>query len=129
MVDGSAVPPAGGPTPPPAPPVYASASASPKSPILSAIVSFLIPGLGQIINGQLKKGLILLVGYIVFWIVVVVGYFLLGTILAVFTAGIGLCCCMPVLFVPVLVNLYAAYDAYKTANAINAGQFVKDWMS
>ena len=128
MVDGSAVPPAGGPTPPPAPPVYASASASPKSPILSAIVSFLIPGVGQIINGQLKKGLIILVGYIILWIVVTGGYFLLS-FLSIIVSGIGFCCCLPVFFVPFLVNLYAAYDAYKSAKAINAGQFVKDWMS
>ena len=128
MVDGTTTPPPGAPTPPPVAPVYASASAAPKSPIVSAIVSFLIPGVGQIINGQMKKGLILLIGYIVFWIVIVGGYFVLST-LSIVVGGVGFCCCMPMFFLPLLVNIYAAYEAYKTAKDINAGIYVKDWMS
>jgi TM2 domain-containing membrane protein YozV len=125
MVDGTTTPPPGAPTTPPVAPVYASASAAPKNPLVSAIVSFLIPGVGQIINGQTKKGVILLVVYLVLWAVIVVVY-LLGSIV---TLGYGICCCLPVFFVPLLMNLYAAYDAYKTAGDINSGVFVKDWMS
>jgi TM2 domain-containing membrane protein YozV len=125
MVEGTSSTPPGGPTPPHSAPVYASASASPKSPILSAILSFFIPGLGQIINGQLKKGLILLIGYIVLWVILSVVY-VIGSFA---TGGVGVCCCFPVLLVPLLINIYAAYDAYKTAKDINAGIFVKDWMS
>ncbi len=128
MVDGTTTPPPGAPTPPPVAPVYASASAAPKSPIVAAIASFLIPGLGQIINGQVKKGIIILIGYIVFWVVMVVGYFVLSG-LSLIVGGVGFCCCMPMFFIPLLVNLWAAYDGYKTAKDINAGVFIKDWMS
>ncbi len=123
MVDGnpapiySPVPPAGVPA---------------KNPIVSAVVSFFIPGIGQIINGQMKKGLILLLGYIVLWIVVVFMAFFGTIFLGIITAplgGIGAClCCFGYAF-PLLINLYAAYDAYKTANDINAGILVRDWMA
>lgn len=38
-----------------------------KSPGLAAVLSFLICGLGQIYNGQILKGLIFLVAYIISW--------------------------------------------------------------
>ncbi|MGA9140934.1 MAG: hypothetical protein WBZ29_11965 [Methanocella sp.] len=125
MVDGTTTPPPGAPIPPPVAPVYASASAAPKNPLVSAIVSLIIPGVGQIINGQTKKGIILLVIWIVLWIAIGIAYFV-GSLL---TLGYGFCCCLPVFLVPFLLNLYAAYDAYKSANDINSGIFVKDWMS
>lgn len=120
MVDGnpapmySPVPPAGVPA---------------KNPIVSAVVSLIIPGVGQIINGQMKKGLILLVGYIVLWIVVVVLYMFGGILLGALTMGITSCLCCFLYLIPFVVNLYAAYDAYKTANDLNAGIFVRDWMA
>ena len=129
MVDGTITPPPGAPTPPPVAPVYASASAAPKNPLVSAILSFLIPGLGQILNGQIKKGIILLVLDLIIWGVVVVIYLIGGGILAAFTMGVGCLCCLPIFIVPLIVCLYAAYDAYKTARDINSGVFVKDWMS
>lgn len=108
------------------------AGAAPKNPLVSAIVSLIIPGVGQIINGQMKKGIILLVGYIVLWFVIIFMAFFGTVFMAIITAPLGgiggLCCCFGYLL-PLLVNLYAAYDAYKTANDINAGIFVKDWMS
>ena len=100
-----------------------------KNPIISAIVSLLIPGVGQIINGQMKKGLILLVGYIVLWIVVFMLYMFGGILLGALTMGITTCLCCFVYVIPFVVNLYAAYDAYKIANDINAGIFVGDWMA
>jgi hypothetical protein len=106
-----------------------AASQAPKNPILSAILSLIIPGLGQIINGQVKKGLVLLVGFVVLWFVILIAYLFGGTIAAVFSGGLGLCCCLPVFLVPFLVNLYAAYDAYKVANDLNSGIFAPDWLS
>ena len=38
-----------------------------KSPGLAAVLSFLICGLGQIYNGQILKGLIFLVAYVISW--------------------------------------------------------------
>lgn len=95
-----------------------------KEPLLSVILSFLIPGLGQIYNGHVKKGIILLALYIGLWIGVVIVY-LGGTIV---TMGIGGLCCLPVLIIPLVIWVYAMYDGYVTANKINRGEWVKDWL-
>lgn len=72
-----------------------------KSPGLAAVLSFFLPGLGQIYNGQIAKGLFFVVLAAVFgWLTVVVIGFLL----------------YPILWV------YGIYDAYKTAERINAGR-------
>lgn len=73
-----------------------------KEPILSLILSFLLPGLGQIYNGQVKKGLILLVVYLLL--------------------------CWTCL-VPLLIWLYGMYDGYTVAQAINRGECLPDWLS
>lgn len=66
------------------------------NPILAAILSFLIPGLGQIYAGDMQKGLI----FIVIWVVLlIVGFFT-----AFLTTIINL-----------IFSIYAAYDAYKLA--------------
>ncbi len=71
----------------------------PKNPALAAILSFLIPGLGQIYNGEIGKGLII--------IVVQVINFLLATII------IGI-------FTGLAVFIWAIYDAYVVAQRLNA---------
>jgi TM2 domain-containing membrane protein YozV len=124
---------AGNPAPPmagaPVPPYTAApAGAAPKNPIVSAVVSLIIPGLGQIINGQMKKGLILLVGWIVLWIVLFIVSTVGSIILTAVTVIGGLCCCFGYIL-PLVVNLFAAYDAFKVAKDINAGVIVRDWMS
>lgn len=47
-----------------------------KSPGLVAVLSFFICGLGQIYNGQILKGLILLVAYFISWLMmwIVIGF-------------------------------------------------------
>ena len=65
--------------------------------VVNAILSFIIPGLGQGINGYKKKGIIMFVIYVILRI----GFFLLGLgIIGHIIIGI--------------YSLYAAYDAYKT---------------
>lgn len=67
-----------------------------KSPVLAAVMSFLIPGLGQVYTGNTLRGILLLIGAFVGFIM---------------------------LLVPGLIVLaYAVYDAYKTAKKINSGQ-------
>lgn len=56
--------------PPPPPPSYGYVA--PKSPGLALLASFFIPGLGTMINGEVGKGVGILVGYIVSCILVVV---------------------------------------------------------
>ena len=73
-----------------------------KSSGLAAVMSFFIMGLGQIYNGQIAKGLGLIVAEVVLWT------------LTVFTLGIASLILLP-------LWIWNIYDAYKTAEAINAG--------
>lgn len=69
------------------------------NPILAAILSFIIPGLGQAILGDVKKG-------ITYFIIAIVLVFV-----AIFTAGmLGI--------VLLAFGIYAAYDAYKMAQEL-----------
>ncbi len=94
----------------------ASAPAEKKEPILSLIFSVVVPGLGQIYNKQVQKGIILLVGYVLLWLVVLV-----------LSYRSEWCFCIS-FWVPLIVMLYAAYDAYTTTKKINDGEAVKDWL-
>lgn len=76
-----------------------------KNPLLSLILSFIFPGLGQIYNGQNRKGILLILAYIISGALI---FLLIGFIL------------MP------LVWLYGMYDAYTTADLINNGEFTED---
>ena len=72
-----------------------------KNPVLAAILSFLIVGLGQIYNGQIGKGIVLIICYV-----------------------ISIVLCTILIGIPLLVILwiYGIYDAYNTAKKINAGE-------
>jgi hypothetical protein len=48
---------------------------------------------------------------------------------ALVTMGFGVLCCIPVFIVPLIVWIYAMYDGYKVASAINRGEPTKDWLS
>jgi TM2 domain-containing membrane protein YozV len=71
-----------------------------RNPGISPILSFFIPGLGQIYNGQITKGLIF----------IAIGFFLALTIILL----IG------IILYP-LFWIYNMYDAYDTAKKVNAG--------
>ncbi len=70
-----------------------------KNPALAAILSFLLPGLGQIYNGEVGKGIVIIV-------VQVVNILLMAVIIGFFTGF--------------AVMVWAIYDAYKTAEKLNA---------
>jgi TM2 domain-containing membrane protein YozV len=70
-----------------------------KSPGLAAVLSFLVPGLGQIYDGAIAKGL-----FLVF--LACVSYLLMAIVIGFF------------LYLPVWI--YAIYDAYRIAERINA---------
>ncbi len=83
-----------------------------KNPIIAAIASFFIPGLGQIYSGEPRKG----IGFIIIAIIFVSLWFFLiqekqrdmtGAILA----ASGAC---------VLFWIGSMYDAYKTTKEINS---------
>lgn len=52
----------------------------PKNPTVSLIASFFIPGLGSMLNGDTGKGVGILVGYVVSWLLVIVLIGLVGVI-------------------------------------------------
>ena len=72
-----------------------------KSPGLAAVLSFLIVGLGQIYNGQIAKGLLLLLGAMISGVLMLI---LIGFLFWI------------------VIWLYAVYDAYHTAKKINTGE-------
>jgi len=41
---------------------------APKSPVLALLVSFFIPGVGSMMNGEAGKGIGILIGYVVSWV-------------------------------------------------------------
>jgi hypothetical protein len=99
-----------------------------KMPLLAAILSFFIPGLGQLYDGKFLRGLMVFIVYLVLWGVVtavyvfgVLGGMLTSVITFGATLGLSTLCCMPILFVPIIYNLWAAYDAHKIADRINRG--------
>lgn len=67
------------------------------NPIVLAILSFIIPGLGQALAGDIKKG-------IIFFVILIV----LGLIIAYVLGG-----ALWLYIIPFLYRIYAAYDAYK----------------
>jgi TM2 domain-containing membrane protein YozV len=82
---------------------YQRSTPNKKNPGLAAVLSFLIVGLGQIYNGQIGKGLLLLVAAIisgVLWLIYI------GIIFSI------------------IIWIYAIYDAYNTAKRINAGEIL-----
>lgn len=68
------------------------------SPILSGILSFIIPGLGQAINGDVKKGIVLFI----------LSLIMVGLATLVFRTWV-------VWIIDLIICLYAAFDAYATA--------------
>ncbi len=65
------------------------------------ILSFFVPGLGQIYNGNTNNGIILIIAAFVSWILtaVCVGFFIF-----------------------IAIWIYSMYDAYTTAEKINRGE-------
>ena len=74
-----------------------------KSPELAAILSFLVVGLGQIYNGEIGKGILFVICYVV------------SIVLCFFVIGLFL---LPVLWI------YSIYEAYDTAKKINNGEII-----
>ena len=52
----------------------------PKNPAVSLIVSFFIPGVGSMINGDTGKGVGILIGYLISWVLIIVIIGIFGVI-------------------------------------------------
>lgn len=70
------------------------------NPIVAAIASFIIPGIGQIYAGAVKKG--------IFFLIITLIFYAIGN----FTDGIYLIISV---VVDIIYCIFAAYDAYKLA--------------
>jgi TM2 domain-containing membrane protein YozV len=81
-------------------------NAQEKNPGIALVASIVLPGLGQIYNGQTGKGIAL----------VIVSVFLLYLIITVRTIVSELAD-----FLYLAIWLYSAYDSYNTAKSINLG--------
>jgi TM2 domain-containing membrane protein YozV len=81
-------------------------NAQEKNPRIALVASIVLPGLGQIYNGQTGKGITL----------VIVAVFLLYLIVTVRTILSELAN-----FLYIAILLYSAYDSYNTAKSINLG--------
>ena len=92
--------------------------------LIGGFVSGMFIGLGQLYNGQIKKAVILSVAHVLLGFTLVVLFILV----AIVTLGFGAICCLPILIFPLALWLYAMYDAYVTAEKINKGEPVKDWL-
>ncbi len=77
---------------------YAPVAVAPKSPAISVIASFFLPGLGQFINGDTNKGVAMLAAYL--------GSFVLMVILVGFITA-------PIIWI------WSMVDAYQSAQAWN----------
>lgn len=91
---------------PPAPQVanHAPAQAyAPKSPGLALVASFLAPGLGQLINGEIGKGIVFLLAYLVALVSV---FMLIGFVL------------VPALWVWAMVDAYGSAKSWNLAHGI-----------
>lgn len=69
------------------------------NPILSAILSFIIPGLGQALEGDIKRGIIF---FVILLVLILIIHSVLGG--AIWTIALD-----------IIYRAYAAYDAYQFA--------------
>lgn len=86
-------------------PVGTGAVVEKKTPIVSVLLSFLFPGLGQFYNGQSSKGIYFIIFAIVSWILMLI---FVGIILYA------------------IVWLWSMIDAYNSAEALNRGDQIED---
>lgn len=75
-----------------------------KSEVIAAILSFLLPGAGQIYNGDVGKGAIL------------IGVVIVNIFLIIITFGLWAIIAIPV---NLILMVYAVYDAYTTTRKNN----------
>ena len=95
----------GAPMAPPWPAPGYGVVVAPKSPALALVASFFVPGLGQLINGEIGKGIGMLVGYAVAIVLVIV---LIGFVAA------------PAIWIWSMVDAYQGAQRWNTGHGIIA---------
>jgi hypothetical protein len=90
--------------------------------LIAGLISFFIPGVGNMINGQTERGAIILVLWIV-WLILGwgIGVFIIGSIIGFITLGIGfLLVALVVSVIEFLIHVLAALDAYRGTNVVDS---------
>lgn len=82
----------------------------------------LLFSLGQLYNGQVKKFILMTILNACIGIIAVAIY-----VIGCFTI-VGICCCLPIFALPLVLYIYELFDAYDTAVRINRGELVRDWL-
>ena len=117
-------------SPVPAPAPTPASAVSAKDPTVVGVVSLIIPGIGQILNGHIKKGICLFGGWLLCFVILFVANVGFTIVVSILTAGVGgglgVICCADYI-IPFAINLFAAYEAYTTATKIKSGGVVADW--
>ena len=92
-----------------------------KNPGIAAVLSFFWPGVGQIYNGQMTKGLILVGINAICWLLNITLILSIVIILDATNILSGNICLIALIGIPiqVVLGLYAIFDAYNTAVKIN----------
>ncbi len=111
---------------PPLPPIVNDPGAGgprEKESLLSAALSLILPGMGQAYNGQIAKGAVIAV----FYLGSLAAILSLIVLTAVYARNVCWTC-LPAFILPAIVLAYAIYDAYDTAERINNGKPVRDWL-
>lgn len=85
-----------------------------KEPVISIILSLIVPGLGQVYNTHVKKGIVIFIAYLVSIILVYLAW----------SNFIGFC----IMVIPLAIWLYGMFDAFSEARKINKGEPTKDWL-
>lgn len=99
-------------------------SGSSEDSMLAALVSFFIPGVGNMINGDTDRGLVIFVVWVV-WLVVAwgIGFFVIGSIITVITFGFGIIIQGLIGLVlgvaELAIHIIAAIDAYRRSEIVD----------
>lgn len=92
--------------------------------LLAAIISFILPGIGNMINGDTDRGVIIFVVWVI-WLIVAwgVGFFLVGTLFSVITLGLGFIVQLGIglllSVVELAIHVVAAIDAYRGSEMVD----------
>jgi TM2 domain-containing membrane protein YozV len=91
-----------------------------KNPGAAAVLSFLFNGLGQLYNGQIKKGLLIIfissLGMLVLIFgSILIGFWLLGKIISLKVLILGLALFLAGLICICILGIYSIFDAYQVA--------------
>lgn len=98
---------------------YTYQPGDPYNPAVCGVVSFLIPGVGQMIASETGRGVAFLAGYVGCWVVYGVGIGTAATSADPYQLGSGAGLALAGLFGAIIVDIWATVDAVRVAKVNN----------